>query len=229
MEGCTILSGTPANAGTAGQIIDNGYNRFLTLGAATNFTVAGTSVVGPLPNLVLPDLVKWGLEMPRADFLGWTDAAHAGQKFSASGATTADFFGRTVRPWGAGSSIGCFQSRDLTQDTGSTISTGGANSAKLTGAGEFSLYIPVDATGFTVSVVTKSGSYGGTAWPQMIVVANPAVGITADVTVTATSASEQTLTTATITPTSKGVMEVRLISRSTSTTSTTNFDQLTSP
>jgi hypothetical protein len=219
------------NAGTAGQIIDDGYNRFFNAtnaSAYTNVTKAGTSIEGQALNLVLPNIFTWGLEMPRADMFGWTDAAHANQKFSASGVVTADIRNRTVRPWGAGASIGCWQAQDVVQDTSSAITGGGTNSLKLTGAGEVSLYIPVDAAGFTVSVRTKSTTYGGTNYPQMCVCANPGVGVTTDTTVTAAAATEETITTATITPTSKGVMEVRLISRSTSTTSTTHFDILTS-
>jgi hypothetical protein len=215
-------------SGTAGQIIDDGYNRIIGNGAFSGVTPAATTVFSALPNLVGPHLVSWGLEMPRSDFLGWTDAAATTQKFSASGIVTADFRGRTIRPWGAGASIGCWQAQDVVQDTASAITGGGTNSLKLTGAGEVSLYIPVDATGFTVSVRTKSTSYGGTSYPQMIVVANPGVGVTTDTTVTAAAATEETITAATITPTSKGVMEVRLISRSTSVSSTTHFDILTS-
>lgn len=224
-----LSSGVAMNSGTSGQIIDGGYNRYFCGAANTNVTTAGTTLFNPALNIALPHLVKWGLEMPRADMFGWTDAAHANQKFSASGSTTPDFRGRTVRPWGAGASIGCWQAQDVVQDTSSAITGGGTNSLKLTGAGEVSQYIPVNAVAQTVSIRTKSTSYGGTNYPQMIVVANPSCGVMSDTTVTASDASEQTITTATITPTSKGVMEVRLISRSTSVSSTTHFDILQSP
>ena len=176
--GNLFLTSSPVVAGQTGEIIDDGYNRYIgQVTANTNVSAAATSIFSVAGNLVLPHLVKWGLEMPRSDFLGWTDAAHADQKFSAYARTTADHRGRTVRPWGAGSSIGCWQAQDVVQDTTSAITGGGTNSLKLTGAGEVSLYIPVDATGFTVSITTKSTSYGGTAWPQMIVVANPSIGV----------------------------------------------------
>jgi len=219
------------NAGTSGQIIDGGYNRYLNHGnnANVNVSAAGTSKFYNAPNVVLPDLVTWGLEMPRADFLGWTDAAHANQKFSASGIVTADFRGRTIRPWGAGSSIGCWQAQSVAQDTGSAIAGGGANSLKITGAGEVSLYVPVDAAATTISVRTKSTTYGGASYPQLIVVANPSIGVTADQTVTASDANEATITSPSFTPTAAGVVEVRLVSRSTDVTSSTYFDLLTSP
>lgn len=229
IEGNVFIGGIPVTAGTAGHVIDNGYNRFYQQGASSNFTAAGTTLTGFLPQLVLPDLVKWGLDMPRNDIFGWTDLAHANQRASAWTNVTPDFRGRTARPWGAGASIGCWQAQGVAQDATSAITGGGANSLKLTGAGEVSMWIPVDAAGFTVSILTKSTSYGGTNYPQMIVVANPNIGVTSDTTVTASSASEQTITTATITPTAKGVMEVRLISRSSSVSSSTFFDLLTSP
>ena len=231
--GCLFLTrGQVLNAGTTGQIIDTGYNRIITLtnnAVYTLTTQAGTSFIGVAPNLVLPHLVTWGLEMPRADLFGWTDAALTAQKFSASGSTTPDFRGRTARPWGAGSSIGCWQVPDVVQDASSAITGGGTNSLKLTGAGEVSFYVPVDAISTTISVRSKSTTYGGTNWPQLIVVANGTLGIASDLTVTATSATEAVITSPTFTPTAKGVVEIRLVSRSTTVTSSTWWDLLTSP
>lgn len=229
LEGCLFIGGRGVVAGTSGHVIDNGYNRFYNSGSASNYSAAGTSFSGILPQIVLPDLAKWGLDMPRNDIFGWTDNAASAQAFSGWTNTTADFRGRTVRPWGAGPSVGCWQAQAVAQDTGSNISGGGANSLKITGQGEVSLWIPVDATSTTVTVHTKSSSYGGSTWPQLIVVANPSLGITSDKSVSATSASDQSITTASFTPTAKGVMEVRLISNSTSTSSSTYFDLLSSP
>ena len=156
------------SAGTAGQISDAGYNRLFSLtnnnpytNVTKNVTSGTESKVGVMPLLVLPDLVKFGLEMPRSDMFSWADAMPTTARFTSQSRPNSDFRGRTVRPWGAGASIGCWQAQDVVQDTSSAITGGGANSLKLTGAGEVSLYIPVDATGFTVSVRTKSTSYGG--------------------------------------------------------------------
>jgi len=225
----TFIGASGVDAGTAGQIIDDGYNRFVQTSAEiagfTNVTQAGTTIRGVMPNIVLPHLVKWGLDAPRPDFLCWTDAAHANQKFSASGAVTADFRGRTIRPWGAGASIGCWQVPNVAQDTSSAITGGGVNSLKFTGAGESSHRLAVNAQSTTISVKTKSTSYGGANYPQLVVVANPSIGITADQTGTATDATEQTVS-VTFTPTAKGVVEVRLVSRSSSGSSATYFDRL---
>lgn len=214
------------NAGTSGHVVDGGYNRWIgNTGSNTNVTAAGTSAFGALPNLVTPLTRKWGLTGPRDDVFGWLDAALVAQR-SAGDSTAIDFRGRTARPWGAGASSGYMQHRNVTQDATSAITGGGTNSLKLTGAGEVSVWVPVDAESTTLSITTKSTSYGGTNWPQMIVVANPSIGVT-EQTATASSATEAAISTSAFTPTAKGVVEVRLISRSTSTSSTTHFDLLT--
>lgn len=224
VEGNLFIGGG-LQAGTTGQVVDDGYNRLWNGVAPINVTLAGTSITDPLLNLVLPDLVKWGLEMPRADSFGWTDAAATAQKYSAWSNTAADFRGRTVRPWGSGASIGAHDFGLIGQDTGSQITGGGANSLKITGAGEVSIYVPVDASLTALTVITESLSYGGSSWPQLIVMPNPSCGVTLQ-TITATSAAEQTLMTASFTPTAAGVIELRLVSRSTSVSSSTYFDSL---
>lgn len=232
LEGNNIIFTAPSgmvNAGTSGQWVDDGYNRYAGNFASTNFTPAATTKNNPALNLVLPDLVTLGLEMPRVDFLGWTDAAASTQAFSAWTYTGTDIRGREVRPHGGGPSIGCWEAEAIAQDTGSAISGGGANSLKLTGAGEWSMWVPVDALATTISSRTKSTSYGGTTWPQLIVMPNPAIGITSPQSVSATSASDQLITSPSFTPTAKGMVEIRLVSNSTSTTSSTFFDSVTSP
>jgi hypothetical protein len=226
VEGNIFVGSVPVSATTAGQVVDDGYNRFYASAGSTNFTVAGTSILGPQFLLALPDLVKWGLEMPRADWFGWTDQAAATQIDSAWSNTNADWRGRTVRPWGAGTGIGYVEAPSAAQDTASAITGGGANSLKMTAAGEVSFYLPVEASSTTISVKTKSDSYGGTSYPQLIVQPNPSIGV-AGTTVTATDATEQTLTTGAFTPTAQGVVEVRLVSRSSATNSSTWFDLLT--
>jgi hypothetical protein len=226
VEGNVVISQRFVSAGTTGQVVDDGYNRTLAINANTNFTAAGTSIAQAAWPLVLPDLVKWGLELPRADWFGWTDQAVSTQIDSAWSNTNADFLGRTVRPWGAGTSIGYVEAPTVTKDTASAITGGGANSLKMTAAGEVSFYLPVEASSTTISVKTKSDSYGGTSYPQLIVQPNPTVAV-AGATVTATDATEQTLTTGAFTPTAQGVVEVRLVSRSSATNSSTWFDLLT--
>jgi hypothetical protein len=226
VEGNVVIASRFVSAGTSGHVVDDGYNRTIVANANTNMTAAATSVQMAALPLVLPDLAKWGLEMPRADWFGWTDQAVSTQIDSAWSNTNADFLGRTVRPWGAGTSIGYIEATAVAQDAASAITGGGANSLKMTAAGEVSFYLPVEASSTTISVKTKSTSYGGASYPQLIVQPNPSLGV-AGTTVTASDATEQTLTTGAFTPTAQGVVEVRLISRSSATDSSTWFDLLT--
>jgi hypothetical protein len=219
--------GSMLNAGTSGQIVDDGYNMiYQSTTAFTNVTKAGTTTLQPAPNLILPHLIKWGLQLPREDFGGWSEAADTAQRFSALGRTTADHRGHLVRPWGAGDSVGCWQSLNMVKDTSGVITGGGTNAPKMTGAGDLTLYVPVAAVATTLTVKTESASYGGTSYPQLVLDANEPLGVSA-ATATATDATEQTLTIGPFTPTAAGVVEVHLRSRSTSGTSFTYFDTLT--
>ncbi len=227
------VQGSSLSAGTSGQIVDDGYCYEGPGTTRTNVTTGTGSVIGNFaPMLVMPHLFQWGLSMPRADMFAWSEFATTTQRFSGTGETTTDFFNRTARPWGSGASSGYLQTPSWAWDTSSAISVGGTNSMSITGKGENpqgSIWVPVDATATTISVVTKSTSYGGTNYPQMTVVANPDIGLLTDQTVTATSASEQAITSPSFTPTAKGLVEIRLISRSTSTSSLTYFDKLSTP
>lgn len=226
-EGCLFIGCTQvASSPDASVLVDAGYNRAICGATAnTNVTEAGTTKRQVPPHLILPDLVKWGLQFPRGDFLGWSPDAHTDQKYSGWTNTAADFRGRQVRPWGSGASIGYVELGLIAQDTGSQITGGGANSLKVTGAGEVCIFVPVDAVSTTISVITKSTSYGGTNYPQLIAAANPDIGVTQQ-TDSAAAATEETLS-VTFTPTAKGVVEVRLISRSSSVSSSTYFDVVT--
>jgi hypothetical protein len=225
VAGCLWVTSQSINAGTLGHVVDDGYNRFITYNANTNFTQAGTSFRGTAAALLWPDVFAWGLEMA-GPMLGWGPGAVDAQRYSAWSSTAVDFRNRTPRPWGPGASIGYVEYGQQVRDTTSAVTGGGADSLKITGGGEVSLFVAVDPSATTLSVVTKSTTYGGTNYPQLIVVANPEIGLAADITATATSATEQTLTAGPFTPTVEGVVEVRLVSRSTSVTSASYFDIL---
>jgi hypothetical protein len=223
-----IFAGIPLSSGDVGQIIDDGYNRYSPYGSNGNINVTSpaSSIAGVMPLFNLPDVVKWGIELPRADVFGWSDRAPTSVRFSGGSATgELDWRGRTARPWGGGPSIGYVEAPDLTQDTSSAITSGGTNSLKLVGAGEhWPIDVALDGNINTITVVTKSTSYGGTNYPQLVLEANPAISLAAQ-TATATSASEQTLTLSGLSGIS-GAARLRLVSRSSSTTSVTYFDLL---
>lgn len=212
--------------GTAGQVVSDGWNLWVDTVSSSNFTKSGNDKSFGMLDLFEDDLVKWGLAMPQFGFLGWTPDADNALRFSGGGNTSPDFRGRTARPWATGPSMGAIEVGDIGQDTGSQISLGGANSLKINGAGEVSLFLPVTAVATTITIVTKSSLYGGANYPQAIVEANPAIGVTQQ-TSTAADGTEQTLTIGPFTPSADGVIELRLISRSSSGTSATFFDILT--
>lgn len=226
-SGCLLFGSRMFNANTAGQLVDDGYNRSYGCNSFTNTTQAGTTILRPMPNIVLPGREKWGYLPGALPMFGWDSFADAAQKFSGWTRTLPDFLNGIARPWGGGPSIGAIEYADLSQDATSAITGGGVNSIKIIGQGEVSFYLAVGAVATTISVVTKSTTYGGTNYPQLVVVADGEIGLTADVTATASSASEQTITSASFTPSVAGVVCVRLISRSTTVTSSTYFDLLT--
>lgn len=228
VEGCILDASSTGlgsiNCGTSGHITGS-YNRLF--GPVTNYTLGTGDVQNPMPHWNYMSHLKWGLPPFRADEVyGWSPQATAGQRFSAWSNTNPDFRGRTPRPWGAGASIGDIQSLSAALDATSAITGGGVYSAKFTGAGDASMRVYVPAGSWTFSVVTKSSGYGGVAWPQLIVSAYPSVGV-AQTTVSAVDASEQTLTTGTITLSVAAFLEMRFVSLSSSVSSSTWFDTLT--
>lgn len=225
VEGCSFTSGQGVNNSTAGQVVDDGNNLFCCGTNNVNFTLGGTSKEDVVILHVMPDLLYWGLALNINDFGGWGPGSVAAQYASGwSAAAIADYHGRTPRPWGAGAAIGYIERGDISQDTASALS--GVNSLKIIGAGEVSIPIPVAAVPTNITIRTKSTTYGGTNYPQMVITTNPSVGVS-QIAVVATSATDQVLSTGLFTPTAAGVVEVRLKSDSSSTSSTTYFDVLT--
>lgn len=217
-------------AGTSGQIVSDGNNRFSQITSHTNFTMLGTDLYMPLMDQYWPTYYKWGLctgdAAADAPF-GWTpDAASTLRQNGWSASTIAEFRGRTARPWGAGAAIGAFECGSVGQATNNAITSGGSSSGRITGAGELGYEdVQLDGTFDTIRVVTASTGYGGTSYPQLTLEANPAAGLGTTQTATASSASEQTLTISGLTGV-VGPARLRMVSRSTSTSSLTYFDRL---
>lgn len=223
--GNLVVSGSGFTAGSLGQILDDGYNIMQTSAANVNVTQAATSKRNVAHVFDLPDLLKWGLALPTESPLAWGLNSTNAQRHAGWANTNPDFRSRTARPWGAGAAIGYMEDAAIFQDPTSAIVGGGAMSLAILGAGEVSILVPVDAVPTTLTIITESLSYGGSSYPQIIMQANPSLGV-AQTTATATDGTEQTLTIGSFTPTAAGVVEVRLISRSTSLSGQTNFDVL---
>jgi hypothetical protein len=229
LTGNIHVASTTVGAGTAGHVVSDGYGVDVGIFTPSNYTPHATDVLQPAMLLNLPDLVKWGLAPPMYDVCGWSPDASASQRATGATVTLSDFRGRTPRPWGAGGpSVGAWEAASMSKDTSSAITGGGTNAVALTGAGETPspILVPVrSGVAITLTIKTKSTTYGGTNWPQAILEPRGSIGF-AGLTATATSAAEQTLTLGPFTPTADGVVELRLVSRSTTPSSTTLFDVL---
>jgi len=112
----------------------------------------------------------------------------------------------------------------ISQKTSSPIE--GTISGQLSGAGyQDFIGVPVNASSTTITVKAKyDANYTGTL-PQLIVMNIPGVADQTD-TMVAAANTEETLS-VTFTPTSKGVVRVRIKSNDTSATGTCHFDTLT--
>lgn len=122
-----------------------------------------------------------------------------------------------LRPAAALQATGAFErSNTWVKETG-TVRTG-SNALSITGAGYQSFDLPVDATSTTVTVYMRYDStYAGTL-PQLQLLNGTECGV-ANQTITLTgSANTWTSISVTFTPTSKGIVTIRLVSLSTAAT-----------
>jgi hypothetical protein len=124
-------------------------------------------------------------------------------------------------------SVGCFERHDTAEkETGTTDA--GSVGLVLTGWADHAIYVPVDAASTTISVRARYDStHAATNKPQAILDANGEIGVTAE-TKTMTSAADtwETLTFTAQTPSAKGWVTVRLLSRSDAATGKAFFDTL---
>jgi hypothetical protein len=120
---------------------------------------------------------------------------------------------------------GCYERHDTAEkETGTTDA--GSVGLVLTGWADHAIYIPVDAASTTISVKARYDStHGTTNKPQAILDANGEIGVTTE-TKTMTSGADtwDTLTFAAQTPSAKGWVTVRLISRADAATGKAFFD-----
>lgn len=219
---------THVSAGTSGHVWDDGYNRAIGVNAPTNYTEAATSRRNTQANIIFPDLIKWGWP---ADYVGrgvfgWGPSAPTAVTASGGTNTGTDFYNTGLtRPWGAGPTIGAIELATITRDTTTLID--GPDSLKITGKGDIEFRVPVTAAATTISVKARQdASYGAGTKPQLIIVAEPDLGVVEQtITGVAAVSTTETLTTASFTPTAAGVVTVRLRSQA-ATAGAVNFDTL---
>lgn len=110
---------------------------------------------------------------------------------------------------------GCFERHD-TAEKETTTTDAGSVAIRLTGWADHAIYVPVDATSTTISVrAYYDAAHAATNKPQAVLDANGEIGVTAETkTMTVAAGNWETLTFAAQTPSAKGWVTIRLVSRS---------------
>ncbi len=219
VHNCLFLGGgdQALAAGTSGQITED-YNAIL--GAATarsNVTAGSNSKVDAMALLVSlgQEAVVGARERPYLTPLAGSPLLGFGN----DGTYTAsdDLAGRP-RPAGGGSTvkgIGALERHDTGARETTTVDAG-STALKVAGPGDQDLHVPVDATSTTLSIRARYDSnHAATNKPQVLLLANGEIGVAAQtLTMTAAVDTWETLTTSAFTPTAKGWVTLRLVSRS---------------
>lgn len=218
VTGCVISSiGACLRATTSGQLIED-YN-WLYSATTRTLVTAGTHSIddGSYARLLelgesfwLPDIIRSPFGTPKAGspFLGFV---------APSGMPTVDFSNRP-RPAGGKSTnyaVGALERHDDALATSGAAGDGGSGGYIVqTGPSDDRLYIAVDAVSTTISIKFKTASYVGTNYPQIVLLANNAIGVATQTVVAASAATTYTtLTLSAFTPTAKGVVILRLDNR----------------
>lgn len=228
VNNCVILGTTGLNANTAGQITEN-YNLIKAATPRTNVTAGTNSQVNyaPLMNLSHEHLVVG--TMPR--LLGTPQAGSPLLGFGDDGtAPSVDLLNRPRPAGGASTSkaVGALERHDTAAKETSVTDSGGVG-AKITGPGDQDMWVPVDAAATTITVRARyDTNHAATNKPQAILVANGEIAVTTSTaTMTAAVDTWETLTIGPFTPTGKGFVRVRLVSRSAAGNGIAYFDSLT--
>lgn len=229
------ITGLSANA--SGQIVED-YNWVLCSTPRTNVT-AGTNSVALASNTIthaplfeIGHAVQQGhLPRPFATPLRGSPLLNFGNQ---SGSPSVDFLNRP-RPAGsaqgasagANKGLGYVERHDTARQETTTVDASGSAIA-IVGPGDHDIKIPVDATSTTISIKARyDSSYSGTNYPQAQLLANGEIGFAGQTLTKAAGAdSWETLTFSAFTPTQKGVVVLRLISRDGGGTGSTFFDTL---
>jgi hypothetical protein len=226
-----FLTGGSASlaAGATGQITSD-WNRFLGGLPYTNVTAGAndlaTNAKSFRPNIGQSHL--WG--NPYRPFLTPGDDDPHLSFVNDTGMPALDLVGR-MRQAGSESAnhpVGALGRHD-TARKGTTISPDSGSNLELVGPADHDFDVPVDATATTFSIKVRTSGYGGTDYPQALLINGGQIGVS-DQTVTATSASGsgyETLTFSSFTPSAAGIVTIRLVNRTTNGSGIAAFDTFT--
>lgn len=213
---CLLVTGSIAaiDAGASGQILED-YNRIFANTARVNVT-AGLSSISDLSHAPLFEigyaafvgrmLRPYGTPMAGSPLLGRATAANL---------PPVDILNRP-RPAGGLSTLyewGAYARHDTAARETATL-YGGSNSIVITGPGDHDFAVPVDATLTTFTVYAQYDTNHSTFnKPQMKVLNGEEIGVSEATVTMALGANLWELLTLTFTPTAKGIVTVRFISR----------------
>lgn len=231
IEGCIFTGENGIYSGTAGQLTED-KNVIWCSTPRTSVTAGTNSKVSPTVALLFEYGQSWlqGFwgrpflqPMPASPFLG----------FGTPAASDALDFMNRPRPAGGASTTyaaGYLERHDAAAPkTGAGADGGSGGYIQQTGPADDDFEIPVDAVSTTISVkVDWDSNHGDTNKPQAILLDAPEIGVTTQtVTSTGTAAGGyDTLTFSAFTPSAKGVVVVRLRSRSAAGNGLCNWDSV---
>lgn len=195
VEDYNILVGsstTPRTTVTAGTHSSSDYSR------AALYSMGHESIWGGTPK-------PFGMPTVGSGMIGSVGTSGIGALTDALG---------YIRPSAALQATGAFErSNNWVKETG-TVRTG-SNSLSVTGPGYQDFLVPVDVTSTTVSVYMRFDStYAGTN-PQLQLLNGTECGVANQIVTLTGSANTWTQASVTFTPTSKGIVTIRLVSLST--------------
>lgn len=228
-----VIIGAPGgclDSGATGQLIED-YNILYSATTRLNVT-AGANSQASTTSLQYALLMHHGEEILYGMSLRPFFSPMSGSPFlgfgNQAGGPTVDLWNR-IRPAGGlhGSyGVGDLECHDSWVKETTTTDAGGV-AISITGPGDHDFKIPVDAASTTISIkMRRDTTYGeGTGLPQAILLANGEIGFAGETkTMTAADDTWDTLTFAAFTPTQKGVVTLRVVSRDTTATGKTFAD-----
>lgn len=220
-----LVQDTGLNASTSGQIVED-YNLIHASTARTNVTAGSNSISTRNYGLLMHvgEELLYGFQ-GRPVFMP-TPGSPLLARGAQAGGPTVDIRNRARPSGGASTSYawGAYERHDTAARETSTVHTG-SNAIVITGPGDHDFGVPVDATSTTVTVFARYDTdHAATNKPQMTILNGEEIGVTtATATMTAAVDTWEQLS-LNFSPTAKGIVTIRLISRSAAGSGKAFFD-----
>lgn len=220
---CIILAATPVQANALGQILED-YNILYGTTPRTNTDIGANSQSSATSlqyalMLGLNDFMFTGaFTRPFFEPIAGSPLLGFGNQASSP---SVDAWNRRRPSGGLSGSpgIGYLERHNTFGKETGTTDAGGVGWSVI-GPADQDIHIPVDAVSTTISIKMRyDGTYAGGVLPQAILLANGEIGVVTETkTMVAAANTWETLTFTAFTPSAKGVVTIRLVSRDTSAT-----------